>query len=102
MNAVPCAGPFSTTSEAWHGGGAALTGSGGGAGFLAKGVPQSKQNFAAGGFEAPQLAQIFSAGAAASGAGLAGAGGGGAAARPRAAIPTAAPATAPAAVAAAA
>src|SRR2546422_1961611 len=38
---------------------------GGGCGvgaFLANGVPQSKQNFAAGGFSAPQFAQGFSAG----------------------------------------
>src|SRR5437764_13735832 len=40
----------------------------GGGALLAKGVPQSKQNFAAGGLEAPQLEQIFSD-AAGSGAG---------------------------------
>ena len=80
--------------------GADLTGSCGlvSGAFFAKGDPQSKQNLAAGGLPAPQLAHGFSAGAATGSGTLAG--GGGSGARRRLATPTAAPAATPAAVAA--
>src|SRR5919201_770524 len=81
-NSVPFPSAVSSTSFAANGGGCSsgmgsanvsaprsaaisIEGGGGAEAFFANGVPQSKQNFAAGGLRAPQLAQGLLAGSAA-------------------------------------